>query len=113
MKTITGWLMCRPGTRDAFFTLMAPLVAATRQEPGCRVFEYHCTDRNADEIIMLEVFDNAEAHEVHRRLDHMFEMQAIVRRLLVHIKLLEVVSDNVQQFDLDLIAHPLGPYNPD
>jgi quinol monooxygenase YgiN len=61
VKTITGWLQCRPGTREEFLTLMEPLVAATRHEPGCRVFEYHRSDQDADEIIMLEVFDSAEA----------------------------------------------------
>ena len=49
---------------------------------------------------MLEVFDRAEAHEFHRRAPHMFEMQAIVRSLLGRIRL-EVVSDDVRQFDLD------------
>ena len=113
MKTITGWLICRPGTRDEFLTLMEPLVAATRLEAGCRLFEYHRADRNADEIILLEVFDSAEAHEVHRRTPHMFEMQAILRRLLGHIRLIEVVSDEVQQFELDFITNPPGAYSPD
>lgn len=113
MKTITGWLLCRPGTREEFLRLMEPLVEATRREPGCRLFEYHRADRNPDEIIMLEVFDSAEAHELHRHAPYMFEMQAIVRRLLGRIKLLEVISDDVRQFDLDFIANPPGPYSPD
>lgn len=113
MKTITGWLQCRPGTRDEFLALMEPLAAATREEPGCRVFEYHRTDRNPDEIILLEVFDSAEAHELHRRTPHMFEMQAIVRRLLGKIRLLEIISDDARQFELDFISDPPGPYSPD
>jgi quinol monooxygenase YgiN len=92
---------------------MKPLVAATRQEPGCRVFEYHRSDQDADEIIMLEVFHSAEAHEVHRRMPHMFEMQAIVRRLLGRVRLLEVISDHVQEYDLDFVANPPGDYSPD
>ncbi len=95
VKTITGWLLCRAGTRDEFLTLMEPLAAATRQEAGCRLFEYHRADRNADEIILIEVFDSAEAHELHRRTPHMFEMQSIVRRLLGRIRLLEVISATV------------------
>jgi len=113
VKTITGWLLCRPGTRDEFLRLMEPLVAETRREVGCRLFEYHRADRNADEIIMIEVFDSAESHEFHRRAPHMFEMQAINRRLLGRIKLLEVISNDVLQFDLDFIANPPGPYSPD
>ena len=113
MKIITGWLHCRPGTRDEFLALMEPLVAATRQEAGCRVFEYHRADRDADEIIMLEVFDSADAHQFHRRTPHMFEMQAIVRRLLGRIRLIEVISDAVQQYDLDFVANPPGLYSPD
>lgn len=112
MKTITGWLMCKSGTRDEFLVAMEPLVAATRAEAGCRLFEYHRADRHPDEIIMLELFDDAAAHEFHRRTPHMFEMQAIVRSLLVHIRLVEVISDDVNEFDLDLIANPLGPYRP-
>ena len=62
---------------------------------------------------MVEVFDSPEAHEVHRRTPHMMEMQAINRRLLGRIKLLEVVSDDVKQVDLDFIADPPGVYSPD
>jgi quinol monooxygenase YgiN len=92
---------------------MEPLVAATREEPGCRVFEYHRADRDTDEIIMIEVFDSPAAHEFHRRTPHMVQMQAIVRRLLGRIRLIEVVSDTVQQVDLDFIANPPGAYSPD
>lgn len=113
MKTITGWLICQPGRRDEFLALTQAQVAATREEPGCTLFEYHRTDRNPDEIIMLEVFDSAEAHEIHRRAPHTFETQAIVRRLIAQLTLIEVVSDDVRRFDLDLIANPLGPYSPD
>ena len=62
---------------------------------------------------MLEVFDSADAHELHRRTPHQFEMQAIVRRLLGRIKLIEVISEAVQQYDLDFIAKPTGLYSPD
>jgi hypothetical protein len=46
-------------------------------------------------------------------MTHMFEMQAIVRRLLGRVRLLEVISDEVQEYDLDFVANPPGDYSPD
>ena len=38
-KYIIGWLVCRPGRRDALMELVVPYVAACRREDGCVFFE--------------------------------------------------------------------------
>jgi quinol monooxygenase YgiN len=112
MKAIIGWLTCKPGTRDRFLAAMAPSAAATRREEGCEFFEYHPHADDPDAVILIEGFRDAAAHEFHRRTPHMFEMQALIRDMLVRLRLVEVVGDDASRYDLDWIANPPGPYRP-
>jgi quinol monooxygenase YgiN len=38
-KYLIGWLVCRPGNRDAMIELVVPYVAACSREEGCVFFE--------------------------------------------------------------------------
>lgn len=112
MKLITGWLTCRPGTRDEFLAAMRAPAEETRREPGCVFFEYHPHADDPDKVVLIEGFRNASAHEVHRHTQHMAVMQAEVRRLLVHLRLCYVEAGEVAWDDLDFIANPPGPWKP-
>jgi quinol monooxygenase YgiN len=64
-KYIIGWLVCRPGKRDALMALAVPYAAECRREEGCLFFEMNPSVHEPDVIAVAECFASPEAHEVH------------------------------------------------
>ncbi|HEY9009503.1 MAG TPA: putative quinol monooxygenase [Devosia sp.] len=112
MKLITGWLTCRPGTRDEFLARMKAPSEETRREPGCVFFEYHPHADKPDVVVLIEGFYDAAAHEAHRHTPHMAVMQAEVRRLLVKLRLCYAVTEESTWEEYDFVANPPGPWKP-
>ena len=108
MKFITGWLTCRPGTRDEFLSVMRIPAEQTRREEGCVFFEYHLHSDDGDVVILIEGFRNEAAHEAHRHTPHMAVMQTEIRRLVGRIRLCYAVAGE----EFDFIANPPGPWTP-
>ena len=69
-KYIVGWLVLKPGRREAFLADVArPYISACRKEPGCLFFEMLASLDNPDGLVIAECFASAEAHAVHLRTD--------------------------------------------
>ena len=69
-KFIIGWLTLKPGKRDEFMTLSRSFVEATRQEKGVIFFEFHHDLANSDGIVVIECYEDREAHEIHHQTPH-------------------------------------------
>ena len=75
MLIIAGEFQMEPGTRDQFFEAVAPMVAATRQEPGCQAYAF-TPDLDDDTLVRLwELWDDEEALAGHFASAHMAEWQ--------------------------------------
>ena len=83
----------RPGEMPNFRRLIdANARASVAEEPGCRRFDV-CLDRkNADRILLYEIYDDRAAFDAHMKTRHFLEFNAASAPL--------VVDKNVAEYDL-------------
>jgi quinol monooxygenase YgiN len=76
MLIIAGEFRMEPGTRDLFFEAVAPMVAATLEEPGCRAYAFTPDLDDGDLIRLWELWDDEDALAGHFASTHMAEWRA-------------------------------------
>jgi len=59
-----------PGNEDAVLDLLAPLVEASRAEPGCLSYDAYRRFSDARSVVLLERYASREALEAHRASPH-------------------------------------------
>ena len=75
MLIIAGTITTEAGHRDAFLAAVAPMVAATHTEPGCRDYVFSPDPDDADRIRLFELWDDQDALDAHFASDHMARFQ--------------------------------------
>lgn len=83
MIIVAGEIRMQPGTRDRFFDAVAPMVAATRRESGCRTYAFTPDPDDADLIRLFELWDDAATLDDHFASAHMAEWRERGRDLPV------------------------------
>lgn len=73
----------QPGTRAEFFEAVAPMVASTRTEAGCRAYAFTPDPHDNDLIRLYELWDDEQALAGHMASDHMAEWRRRSRSLSV------------------------------
>ena len=69
----------RPGQRETFLRALAArgLPETIRAEDGCLQYDYYLSIENADEILLLERWDSAEAQRAHLHQPHMAQVREL------------------------------------
>ena len=83
MLIIAGSITTEDGHRDAFMSAVAPLVAATHTEPGCREYVFSCDPDDANRILLFEMWDDQAALEAHFATEHMASFQQSLANIAV------------------------------
>jgi quinol monooxygenase YgiN len=76
MLIVAGTLTVDADHRDAMLEAVAPMVAATRAEPGCREYAFTPDPGNPTLVRLFELWDDQAALEAHFASAHMAEWQA-------------------------------------
>ncbi len=76
MLIIAGEIRMEPGTRDQFFEAVAPMVAATLEEPGCRTYAFTPDPTDGDLVRLYELWTDDESLQGHFESQHMAEWRA-------------------------------------
>lgn len=76
-------MILKPGAAVRFAPLAAAQAAASRQEPGCRVFDVWCDPARSDSWFLYEVYDDAAAFDAHLATPHFARFDAAVRDMVV------------------------------
>ena len=71
------------GSRDAFLAAVAPMVAATHTEAGCREYAFSPDPDDDDRILLFELWDDQEALDAHFATEHMAEFQRAMKGIEV------------------------------
>lgn len=100
MLIIAGEIRMQPGTRDQFFESVAPMVAATLREPGCRTYAFTPDPDDADLIRLYELWDDDESLAGHFASQHMAEWRERGATL-------PVIERNLHKYTISE-ASPLG-----
>ena len=72
---VAGSITTRDGAREAFLAAVAPMVAATHTEPGCREYVFSPDPDDDNRVLLFELWDDQEALDLHFASDHMAEFQ--------------------------------------
>jgi (4S)-4-hydroxy-5-phosphonooxypentane-2,3-dione isomerase len=71
-----------PGEMDNYLAAIKENGAASVQEPGCRAFNIAVSQKDANHVLLYEVYDNDAAVEAHRATDHFKKYQATVAKMV-------------------------------
>ena len=79
MYTIYVKYTCLPGKREAFIGKMKQtgIVAAIRAEDGCAKYDYYLSEKDPDELLLIEQWETKEHQQVHLTQPHMAQMRTI------------------------------------
>lgn len=62
--------MIKPGHEEEAVALFQPLTAATRAEPGCRMYRVHRSTGDPRRFFLYELYDDQAALDAHRAAPH-------------------------------------------
>lgn len=70
MITFTVRMTFAPEDRHEIAEILRALTAASRQEPGCVVYNPHCVEGEPDTVLIYEQYRDEAAAEAHRHSEH-------------------------------------------
>lgn len=70
MLSVIGWLTLKPGKRDEFMHLAAPVLPLTRSEDGCLFYEFHPSTLDPDLVVVIEAWASKDHHQAHQSAPH-------------------------------------------
>ena len=73
MYTIYVKFDCLPGKREAFIERMkgAGILEAIRAEDGCKKYDYYLSEKDENEILLIEQWETKDHQQVHMTQPHM------------------------------------------
>lgn len=75
MLIVAGSITTEDEGREVFLAAVAPMVAATLAEPGCREYAFTSDPNDAHRILLFELWDDQEALDGHFASAHMAQWQ--------------------------------------
>ncbi len=92
--TIYVVFQCVPGKREEYIERLKTegIVDAVRNEDGCIRYDYYFSEKDLDEILLVEAWESKRHQEIHMEQPHM--------RRLVEIKPDFVLSTQLGEFEL-------------
>ena len=77
MYTIYVKFTCLPGKRAAFLEKMKEtgIVDAIRAEDGCLLYDYYLSEKDPQELLLIEKWESKEHQQVHVDQPHMAQMR--------------------------------------
>ena len=95
MYTIYVKFDCLPGKREAFLAKMKEtgVLDAIRAEDGCLKYDYYLSEKDPDELLLLEQWETKQHQQIHIGQPHMDQMRTfkddyIASTLLGEVELL-------------------------
>ncbi|MGB5758683.1 MAG: putative quinol monooxygenase [Acidimicrobiales bacterium] len=71
MLIVAGTIRIEPEHRDQMFAAVAPMVAATRAEPGCRAYSFSPDVDDPGLVHLYELWEDQAALDAHFVSEHM------------------------------------------
>ena len=70
---------CFPGKREEYIRTLKEegIVDAVRKEDGCHCYDYYFSEKDADEILLVEVWETKEHQKIHIDQPHMVRLREL------------------------------------
>ena len=91
MYTIYVQFICREGKREAFVERMKTegVLDAVRAEDGCICYDYYYSEKNPNELLLIEAWESKEHQQVHIGQPHMATLRTFRNDYIAESKLRE------------------------
>lgn len=76
MLIVAGTIEIDPDARDALFEALAPMIEATRAEPGCQAYAFTIDPDDPALVHLFERWDDQASLDAHFASEHMATWQA-------------------------------------
>jgi len=92
MYTIYVKFDCVSGKREAFIEKMKSegILEAIRAEDGCLKYDYYLSEKDPDEILLIEQWESKEHQQIHIAQPHMDSMRRFKDDYILNTKLGEI-----------------------
>ena len=79
MYTIYVVFNCLPGKREAFVQRVKAegIVDAVRAENGCIRYDYYYSEKDPNELLLVEAWETKEHQQIHLDQPHMVQLRAL------------------------------------
>ena len=79
MYTIYVVFNCLPGKREAFVQRVKQegIVDAVRAENGCIRYDYYFSEKDPNELLLVEAWESKEHQQIHLDQPHMVQLRAL------------------------------------
>ena len=79
MYTIYVVFNCLPGKREAFVQRVKQegIVDAVRAENGCIRYDYYYSEKDPNELLLVEAWESKEHQQIHLDQPHMVQLRAL------------------------------------
>ena len=79
MYTIYVVFKCVEGKREEYIEKLKSegIVDAVRKEDGCIRYDYYFSEKNADEILLIEAWESKQHQEIHIEQPHMARLREL------------------------------------
>ena len=93
MYTIYVKFQCVPAKREAFLEKMKQtgILDAIRAEDGCIKYDYYLSEKDPDELLLVEQWESKEHQQLHITLPHMDHMREFKDTYIASTQLGEIV----------------------
>lgn len=92
MYTIYVQFICRPQKREAFIQKVKEtgVLSAIRAEEGCLKYDYYLSEKNPDEILLIEQWESKAHQQIHLDQPHMATLRTFKDDFIRETKLGEI-----------------------
>ena len=89
MYTIYVVIKCIPGKREGYIERLKNegIVDAVRKEDGCYRYDYYFSEKDKDEILLIEEWESKRHQEIHIEQPHMVRLREIKPEFVLSTKL--------------------------
>ena len=80
---------CVPGKREEYIRKLKEegVVDAVRKEDGCIRYDYYFSEKNENEILLIETWESKKHQEIHIEQPHMARLRELKPQYVVSTKL--------------------------
>jgi|WetSurMetagenome_2_1015567.scaffolds.fasta_scaffold271667_2 quinol monooxygenase YgiN len=96
MIIVTAKIEVKPGRKDAFILETKNLISNTRKEEGSISYELYVNTENDNKLVMLELWEDINALNVHVETDHYKKFGSTLEHFLA--KEIDVKSYSIKSF---------------
>ena len=98
MYTIYVVFECFEGKREAFVEKVKSegIVDAVRNEDGCYRYDYYYSEKNPNELLLIEAWESKKHQQIHIEQPHMAKLRALKGDYIISSKLGEFELKDVK-----------------